>query len=245
MAQTWYNGEKHNVRALMDTGATYSIITQAAVDRLGLATRKGQVVRLASINNKGVDTDTLADLCIKPHAEVRWVKKFMRSGIQLNVTAYVVADLGPANPVFSQMKVDVLDDLLAHAAVGLADYHLGSDQELNLLLGTVECSQILMGQVIRHKGLALHLTKFGYVVSGALSEISGDLREATLPGSITAPAAIIGDGEFDAIENGPTSRLLELVSQEDMEWEKLDIDSRLVEFQQVPRFFNVDHRQSC
>lgn len=98
-----------------------------------------------------------------------------------------------------------------------------------------------MGHIIRCQGLALQLTEFGYVVSGALKADS----VPNLWNAVTTPSAIVGDGEFDAMEVGPTSRLLKMVSEEDMVWEQLHHEQRLVEFQEKPLLFNGDHRQPC
>lgn len=239
MANAWYSdGAKQRIRALMDTGATHSVITKSAVERLGLPTRQGQIVRLASVNNKGVTSKTLADVCLSPTTKPRWIKKSAQREVQLNVTAYVVDDLGPANPVFETLEVESLSELIKEHSYGLADYNLDEEHELDILLGTVECSEIMMGKIVRHKGLALQLTKFGYIVTGAL-------RKHAAPGPLSAPATIISDGEFDAGEPGPTSRLFELVAEDDLSWEQLDTETRIVKFQEEPHLFNVDHRQPC
>lgn len=134
--------------------------------------------------------------------------------------------------------MDSLSELIKEHSYGLADYNLDEEHELDILLGTVECSEIMMGKIVRHKGLALQLTKFGYIVTGAL-------RKHAAPGPLSAPAAIISDGEFDAGEPGPTSRLFELVAEDDLNWEQLDTETRIVKFQEEPHLFNVDHRQPC
>lgn len=153
------NGEKIPCRALLDSGAQSSLITQKLCNELQLPTSPTNM----SIVGFNQVTSALKKKCN--------ISIFSKScNFNTNISCYLVPTISINLPT---QKV-CLDHLNIPQNITLADPQFNEPQSIDLLIGSqLFWDLILEGKMSLGKGLpTLHNTKFGWIISGPVSHFS-------------------------------------------------------------------------
>lgn len=157
------DGHYYKARALLDTGASVSVITQSLVNKLKLHQQSNRT-KIYGVGNNSVDLPgTSAKLVIKP------IGKPVPIISTVAIVMYHIAVEIPSFPINCR-------HLIRDKGIILSDQNFDTPQELDLILGTDVLNYVYEGSKISLNvpDLNAYKTCFGHVIMGSLLESMSD-----------------------------------------------------------------------